>query len=80
MSSGLVPVTNLVAAIPEFLDSNCGFLVEAEDAIGLASSILEMYKYPKLFEKLSKGAADRVRRQSDFKICIDKEITLIYDK
>jgi spore maturation protein CgeB len=33
MSSGLVPVTNAIAAIPEFLDESCGILAPPEDAV-----------------------------------------------
>ena len=50
-SSGLVPVTNRVAAIPEFVDEDCGILVEAEDYVGLANAIEFLYKNPKEFLK-----------------------------
>ncbi|WZB74632.1 glycosyltransferase [Achromobacter insuavis] len=46
MASGLVPVTNAVAAIPEFVDASCGVLARAENADDLAAGIVEMYETP----------------------------------
>lgn len=77
MSSGLVPITNNVAAIPEFVDETCGMLVEAEDYIGLANSIKKLYQEPELFQKLSRNAASRVRQQSGIENTVLKEIELI---
>ncbi|WP_204161859.1 glycosyltransferase family 4 protein [Helicobacter apodemus] len=54
-SSGLVPITNKVAAIPEFVDENSGMLVEAEDYMGLAHAIEFLYKNPKEFLRLKDG-------------------------
>src|SRR5690606_6953555 len=34
MSSGLVPITTNVTAIPEFVNSECGMLVDGEDYMG----------------------------------------------
>jgi glycosyltransferase involved in cell wall biosynthesis len=76
MSSGLVPVTNNVAAIPEFVDGNCGVLAEAEDADGLAAGIAALYEQPEKFLAISKAAAERVRSQSDVKQIILKELEL----
>ncbi len=77
MSSGLVPIANAVAAIPEFVDDNCGILVDGEDYMGVANSVIKLYNDPELFEKLSQGAANRVRNQSAFEHTIGKEIELI---
>ncbi|HEG0289572.1 TPA: glycosyltransferase family 4 protein, partial [Campylobacter coli] len=63
MSSGLVPITNNIAAIPEFVDSECGILVEPENAKALADAIEFLYKNPNEFMKLSINAAKRVRKQ-----------------
>ncbi|NMD37636.1 MAG: glycosyltransferase family 4 protein [Christensenellaceae bacterium] len=80
MSSGLVPIANAVAAIPEFVDENCGILVDAEDYMGVADAIIKLYNEPELFEKLSQAAAERVRSQSGFEQTISKEIELIKSK
>ena len=77
MSSGLVPVTTSVAAIPEFVDEACGILAPAEDWQALADGILKMYNDPSLFLELSRNAAARVRRQASANIVIDKELALI---
>ncbi|MBD5164983.1 FkbM family methyltransferase [Helicobacter sp.] len=77
MSSGLVPITNKVAAIPEFVDGNCGILVEAEDYMGLANAIEFLYKNPQDFLRLSENAAKRVRKQSDVRRIISKEIEVL---
>jgi len=77
MSSGLVPITNAVAAIPEFVDDECGILVSDEDWQGLADGILKLYHDAELFLRLSSNAADRVREQSDIELMMDKELGLI---
>ncbi|TWH28751.1 MULTISPECIES: FkbM family methyltransferase [unclassified Aminobacter] len=74
MSSGLVPVTNAVAAIPEFVDTECGVLAPAEDAQAMADGIEALYHDPDLFLKLSENAARRVRGQSAKTLIIDQEL------
>jgi len=76
MASGLVPVTNAVAAIPEFVDETCGMLAPQEDAVGLAESIGKLYHSPELFSAMSAAAAARVRRESSSAKTIDLELTL----
>ncbi|GAB2625897.1 glycosyltransferase family protein [Novilysobacter erysipheiresistens] len=76
MASGLVPITNPVAAVPEFVDENCGLLVEPENAIALADAIERLYREPELFMRLSRAAAARVREQSAFETTIAREIEL----
>ncbi|OHR74499.1 hypothetical protein HMPREF3291_17895 [Bacillus sp. HMSC76G11] len=63
MSSGLVPVTTKVYAIPEFIDETCGFLADKEDYLGLAQAIEYLYYNPKAFLEKSEEAAHRVRYQ-----------------
>ncbi|EMC3767552.1 FkbM family methyltransferase [Campylobacter coli] len=77
MSSGLVPVTNNIAAIPEFVDNECGILVEPENAKLLADAIEFLYKNPNEFMKLSINAANRVRIQCEKDKIISKELELI---
>lgn len=80
MSSGLVPVTNAVAAVPEFVDAVEGFLASPENYKQLADSIEILYHNPSMFEEMSKAAAKRVRTQSGFEKTIKKEIDLIKGK
>lgn len=77
MSSGLVPITNKVAAVPEFVDDNCGMLVPEEDYKELATSIRSLYYDSDLFQRLSCNAAERVRKLSGLEYSIIKEINLI---
>ena len=77
MSSGLVPVTNAVAAVPEFVDESCGILVPAEDYVALARGIARLVEEPEMFAALSKAAASRVRRQSARSEIIGSELRLI---
>jgi glycosyltransferase involved in cell wall biosynthesis len=76
MSSGLIPVTNAVAAIPEFVDERCGFAVPGEDWQGLADAIARMYDSPELFSSMSIAASQRVRKQSNKKFIIDQEMVI----
>ncbi len=79
MSAGLVPVTNSVSAIPEFVDENCAILGPDEDYELLAKGIIKLVEDKELFGIMSKNAAERVRQQSASEITIDKEIKLIED-
>ncbi|WP_240462007.1 glycosyltransferase [Burkholderia sp. Nafp2/4-1b] len=74
MASGLVPVTNAVAAIPEFVDETCGVLAPAEDANALAEGLLALIRDQRLYAELSAGAARRVRRQSARDAVIQSEL------
>lgn len=76
MSSGLVPITNAVAAIPEFVDAACGELTGAEDAAGLAEAMANLYEDPDRFQRLSRAAAERVRAQSSVNSVVRKELAL----
>lgn len=80
MSSGLVPVTNRVAAIPDFVDPACGFLCEPEDADGLARAIKTLYEQPERFSAMSAAAAQRVRRQSGYAQTVARELALLADE
>ena len=74
MSSGLVPITNNVSAIPEFVDNNCGILADADDALGLADGIENLYHNPELFHRLSRRASDRVNSQSNHANTVRREL------
>jgi glycosyltransferase involved in cell wall biosynthesis len=77
MSSGLVPITNLAGAIPEFVDEHSGILAEQEDALGLAAGIVRLYDDPDAFLRMSAQAAQRVRRQSGPEQTTQRELTLM---
>lgn len=77
MASGLVPITNPVSAVPEFVGEDCALLVEPESAVALADAIERLYRDPALFQRLSAAAAVRVRQQSGFEATIAREIEMI---
>lgn len=77
MSSGLVAVTNNVAAIPEFADDSCCILAGSEDYVGLAEGIEKLYLDPSKFIEASSLAASRVRKQTSNVIVISQELALV---
>ncbi|VVS92359.1 methyltransferase domain-containing protein [Desulfoluna spongiiphila] len=77
MASGLIPITNAVGAIPEFVDQECGIMVKSEDYRGIADGIGMLYENPEIFLKMSKAAAGRVRIQSGAEKMIELELEVI---
>ncbi len=77
MSSGLVPITSRVAAIPEFVDDACGYMAEPEDADGLSRAIQDLWTNPEAFLQKSRAAAERVRGQSAMEKIVMAELTVI---
>lgn len=63
MASGLVPATNAVSAVPEFVDESCAILAPENDAVMLARGISKLYHDPVLFLSMSKAASENVKRQ-----------------
>jgi glycosyltransferase involved in cell wall biosynthesis/spore maturation protein CgeB len=80
MSSGLVPITSAVAAIPEFADDSCAIMAPAEDHLKLAEGIETLYFNEQLFSEMSEKAAQKVRSLSGKKHTIEREIELICQK
>ena len=80
MSSGLVPVANAVAAIPEFVNEDCGILAPAEDAQAVAEGILKLVRNPELFMQMSQNAAEHIRNKTSQKYTINKEVDLIISR
>ena len=76
MSSGLVPVTTRIAAVPEFVDDASGLLCAPESAAGLAAAMLRLVREPDLFGRLSAGAAARVREQRGAYQMLQAELAL----
>ncbi len=76
MSSGLVPVTSRVAAVPEFVDSSSGILVDVEDYHALADALENISNNPSLFSTLSQNASKRTRQQCSYEQTIKKELAL----
>jgi glycosyltransferase involved in cell wall biosynthesis len=77
MASGLVPVTSAVAAVPEFVGPEEGFLAPYDDVRGLADAIAVLHREPETFLRMSAAAAARVRRQAGADLVIPQELALI---
>ena len=77
MSCGVVPVTNAVAAIPEFTDETCAMLAKSEDYKGLAEGIKQLYGNENMYLNMSQNAARRVRSQTSPEHTICKELELL---
>jgi glycosyltransferase involved in cell wall biosynthesis/spore maturation protein CgeB/SAM-dependent methyltransferase len=77
MASGLVPVTNRVSAIPEFVDDDVAFLAPPESWRGLADAIRKLHADPEAFLRMSRAAAARARDQSGRLQTLTREIALI---
>lgn len=77
MASGLVPITNAVAAIPEFVDEKCGLLAREDNYKEISKGISKLFESPDLFSSLSRGAARKVQKLSDQSIIINCELDFI---
>lgn len=77
MASGLIAITNSVAAIPEFVDTDCGFLAEPESFIGLSEGIETLFLNQDLFTEKSLKSRQRVVIQSDTTHISKSELNLI---
>ncbi len=80
MASGLVPVTNAVAAVPEFVDEGCAILAPAENYVAMAEGISLLVENPELFSSMSKAAAERVKHKMAADLIIEREIELFAAK
>lgn len=77
MSSGLVVVTNKVAAVPEYIDDTVGILCDYEDYLGMADAIERLYYDRDLFLQYSKKAPGFIREKCGFANTIQKELDMI---
>jgi glycosyltransferase involved in cell wall biosynthesis len=77
MASGLVPVTNAIPAVCEFVDDGCAAIAAPEDAAGLADRIAEMAERPALFLDRSRAAAERIRSDRSNALIVPRELALL---
>ena len=75
MSSGLVPVTSDVAAIPEFLPIN-HLRALPEDYLSLKEIIVNIYKKPDEFEMLSLSVSNEVKNKRSLIHIVEREVSL----
>lgn len=79
MSSGMVVVTNRVAAIPEYINENCGILCEKENAWQMADAIEWLADHKEKFLELSRNAAEYMKKRCGLENTILEELKQIHD-
>lgn len=77
MASGMVCVTNRVAAIPEFTNDSCSLMVKPGDPRAFGEAIWALVENPESVPVLSRNAAERVRNQCGYDRTIARELQLI---
>lgn len=80
MSAGMTVISCRTAAIPEFIDNDCGCLYEFDNYFQMAEKIEFLYYHPEEFLRKCKNAAMRVRKQCGYDVTIKKEIELIKEE
>jgi len=76
MSSGLVPLTSAVAALPEFLDEDVAILAPFDDHQELVSGYLDLLNDPERFLEMSRTASERSQSQCNPNVTTDHELKL----
>lgn len=78
MSSGLVPVTNAIGGIPEFIThEETGMLASRDNVDEMVQHIDYLYKHPKKFKQMSEKASENIKQQAGIDVVISQEIEVI---
>lgn len=78
MSSGLVPISSNVTAIPEYvIHKETGLLAESESPTSIAYQIERLYYNKNLFEKISYNSAKSIREIANVNVVINQELEVI---
>jgi glycosyltransferase involved in cell wall biosynthesis len=77
MASGLVPATNAIPAVCEFVDESCAALAPPGNAQSLASAVAAMIDDPALFLRRSAAAAQRIESGRSNAVIIPRELALL---
>ncbi len=75
MSSGLVAISSNNSAIPEYVPSNCSYLIETVDDI--VNAIEDIYNNKDKYLDYSQKSAEFIRNKCSSKIVIKKELEII---
>ncbi|KKK33989.1 hypothetical protein WN59_10345 [Salinicoccus sediminis] len=78
MSSGLVPISNAIGGIPEFVDHDkTGMLAGRDDVDAMVAYYDRLYRDPKRFLNMSKRASAEIKQQAGADTVIRKELEVI---
>lgn len=80
MSAGLVVISCNTAAVPEFIDENCGSLYEFDNYFMVADEIEYLYYHPNEYISKSRQAVIRANEQCGYDATIKCELKLIEQK
>ncbi|REI31664.1 hypothetical protein DOS81_01225 [Staphylococcus felis] len=80
MSSGLVPISNAIGGIPDFVHhGKTGFLAERNNVEEMVEYIDNLIKNPNLFLRISQNASKSIQEVTGTDTVINKEIEVITD-
>lgn len=79
MSAGMAVISCNTAAVPEFMNEDCGSLYEFDNYMQLADEIAYLYYQPEEFLRKCKNASARMEGQCGFDATVRKEIKMIYE-
>ncbi|MDR1799149.1 MAG: glycosyltransferase family 4 protein, partial [Bifidobacteriaceae bacterium] len=77
MAAGLVVITNAVAAVPEFISDQEGYLAPADDWPAMADAVRDLHAHPEVFAAKSAAAAARVRATLAAPLIAAQELSLL---
>lgn len=77
MASGLVPVSNAIGGIPEFVPEGTGKLAGRDNVDEMVALYDDLYRHPKQFLKMSENASAYIRKKAGVETVIDQEIEVI---
>ncbi len=78
MSSGLVPISNDIGAIKEYIEPNkAGIVVPRDDVKEMANAIVYLVKHHKEFLAMSEYAHESIQSKAGKHIVINKEVEVI---
>ena len=78
MSSGLVPISNAIGGIPDFVeDGVSGFLAERNNVAQMVEAIMFLINHPKVFKEMSFTASRNIQQLTGNDVVINKELEVI---
>jgi glycosyltransferase involved in cell wall biosynthesis len=78
MSSGLVPISTDITAIPEFVEHDfSGLLTHPENPLDIADAIERLYYNPDVFNRISKQTSISIQNKCSKQVVIKKELEII---
>lgn len=77
MASGVVPVTTDAGAVTEFVDALSAMIVPVDDGAALAAGVKALVHDEVRFLTMSQAAAMRVRHQSDARLIVRQELSVL---